>query len=167
MVELIVAMAVASVAITAVYYTYYSQQESYVVQEQVAVMQQNLRAAMLLIQRDIKMAGCDPTDSAGAAIETANSSTIRVTMDRNKDGSISGSNEDVTYTLSSTDLERNSQLVAENISSLTFTYLDSDGNTTGTLSDIRSVRITLVAATQDGSRTRSLQGRVKCRNLWL
>ena len=39
------------------------------------------------------------------------------------------------------------QTVAENIDALDFVYLDADGNTTTTLTDIRSVEITIVART--------------------
>ena len=43
--ELLIAMALSIIIMAAIYSTYYSQQKSYLVQEQVAAMQQNLRAA--------------------------------------------------------------------------------------------------------------------------
>ncbi|MGD9034587.1 MAG: PilW family protein [Desulfobacteraceae bacterium] len=57
LVELLVAMAIATVVLTAIFFTFKSQQDSYVVQSQVAMTQQNVRGAMQLISRDIQMAG--------------------------------------------------------------------------------------------------------------
>jgi prepilin-type N-terminal cleavage/methylation domain-containing protein len=57
LVELLVAMAIATVVLTAIFFTFKSQQDSYVVHSQVAMTQQNVRGAMQLISRDIQMAG--------------------------------------------------------------------------------------------------------------
>ena len=57
LVELLVAMAIATVVLTAIFFTFKSQQDSYVVQSQVAMTQQNVRGAMQMISRDIQMAG--------------------------------------------------------------------------------------------------------------
>ena len=46
LVELLVAMVISLVVMGGIYSTYHSQQKSYLVQEQVAAMQQNLRSAM-------------------------------------------------------------------------------------------------------------------------
>jgi prepilin-type N-terminal cleavage/methylation domain-containing protein len=55
--ELLVAMAIASIVLSAIFVTFKSQQDSYVVQSQVAMTQQNVRGAMQLISRDVQMAG--------------------------------------------------------------------------------------------------------------
>ncbi|NIR17592.1 MAG: prepilin-type N-terminal cleavage/methylation domain-containing protein, partial [Desulfobacterales bacterium] len=57
LVELLVAMAIATVILTAIFSTFKSQQDSYVLQSQLAMTQQNVRGAMQLISRDIQMAG--------------------------------------------------------------------------------------------------------------
>jgi prepilin-type N-terminal cleavage/methylation domain-containing protein len=57
LVELLVAMAIATVVLAAIFSAFKSQQDSYVVQTQVAMTQQNVRGAMQLISRDIQMAG--------------------------------------------------------------------------------------------------------------
>ena len=49
LIELLIAMAIVGIVMAAVYSTYYSQQRSYVIQEQVAAMQQNLRAGLGLM----------------------------------------------------------------------------------------------------------------------
>jgi prepilin-type N-terminal cleavage/methylation domain-containing protein len=175
LIELMVGVAITGIAMTAIYYTYFSQQKAYVVQEQSAALQQNLRAAMFFMEREIKMAGCNPTSLTDAGIETANPGSIRFTKDVNANGEINGAMEDVQYSLAGTNLERNGVTVAENIFTLDFTYLngaagildDGGGSVTTNKSQIRSVHITLVARTQDGSRSRGLDTRIKCRNLWL
>jgi type IV pilus assembly protein PilW len=62
MVELLVAMALTTIVMGGVYSAYKSQQDSYVVQDQVAEMQQNLRAAMYTMARDLRMVGYNPTN---------------------------------------------------------------------------------------------------------
>lgn len=56
-VELLVAMTISLIVMAAIFSTFKSQQDSYVVQSQVSVTQQNLRAALFMITRDIQMAG--------------------------------------------------------------------------------------------------------------
>jgi len=169
--ELLVVTVVSGVVMAAIYTTYYSQQKSYVAQEQVAGMQQNLRAAMLFMEREIRMAGCDPTGNADAEIITADSNSIHFTLDisgdsegSDPDGHTDDTNEDITYTLydyngdTVNDLGRNTgagnRLIAENIDALDFVYLDEDGIPIATpvanLSTIRSVQITIVARTGRG-----------------
>jgi len=167
LVELLVAMAVSLLAIGAIYSTFLSQFKSYQVQEEVAAMQQNIRAAMYHMQREIRMAGCDPTGDAGARIIEANANSIHFTEDvwdgnpgGSPDGDTSDNNEDITYNLDDSDgdgvddeLDRNDQTIAQNIDALNFVYLDADGNPTATLADIRSVEITIVARTGRSLRT--------------
>jgi prepilin-type N-terminal cleavage/methylation domain-containing protein len=64
LVELIVAMAVSLLVIGAIGSTFLSQNKSYLAQEEVAAMQQNLRAAMFYMQREIRMAGCNPFNNS-------------------------------------------------------------------------------------------------------
>ncbi len=170
LVELIVATAVTLVVLAAIFMTYKSQQDSYVSQEQVAEMQQNLRAAFYMMARDVRMAGYDPTGVAGAGMVAANANNINFTMDitggesdgNNNDGDsqideadehyngvITDIGDDITYSLVGGNLVRNdlsgNQIVANNIDWLDFEYLDWQGNVTATLGEIRSVQITLVA----------------------
>jgi type IV pilus assembly protein PilW len=57
LIELLVAMALALVVMGAVFKTFKSQQDSFIIQDQVAAMQQNLRGAMYILTRDLQMAG--------------------------------------------------------------------------------------------------------------
>ncbi len=163
--ELMVTMAIMAVVMAGVYSAYYSQQQSYIVQEQVSEMQQNLRGAMYFMAKEIRMAGCNPTGSADAGIVTAGSNTINFTMDtRGQDiddppnGNVTNPNENITYILYDSDgdgtndaLGRDTgtgnRLVAQNVDALDFVYLDEDGNVTASLLQIRTVQITIVART--------------------
>jgi prepilin-type N-terminal cleavage/methylation domain-containing protein len=57
LIELLIAIVLGLVLMAGVYRTFRTQQDSYIVQDQVAAMQQNLRGAMYLITRDLQMAG--------------------------------------------------------------------------------------------------------------
>jgi type IV pilus assembly protein PilW len=56
-IELMIAMAIVSLVMAAIVSAFIFQQESYNTQEQVAVMQQNGRAAMSALSRDVRIAG--------------------------------------------------------------------------------------------------------------
>lgn len=163
-IELLVAMAISLIVMTAIYSSYRTQQKSYILQEQIANMQQNLRSAMFFMAREIRMAGCDPTNNSGAGITTFTSGTFGFTMDIRStapespyDGDIDDPNEDVTYSLydadgdGDMDLGRDTgggnQAIAENIDWLDFEYLDQNNNVTANKSEIKSVQITIVAKT--------------------
>jgi type IV pilus assembly protein PilW len=166
--ELLIAMAIAGIVMAGVYSAYSSQQRSYIAQEQVVAVQQNLRVAMYFMEREIRMAGCDPKGSAGAGIRTASpkdndgDSNIDEADEANfGDGDTNDVNEDVTYSLyTSGGIQKlgrkkpstNNQPVAENIDALNLVYLDKDENPTITLAEIRSVQITLLARTARGDR---------------
>jgi len=215
LIELLVVVALVGIVMAGIYSTYASQQKSYITQDQVAAMQQNLRAAMYYIGREIRMAGYDPTGSAGAAIMIANVAELQFTIDENGDGDFTNpspppandSNEQLRYALTN-DADRDGiadgspcnlgretwgsglQTLSENIDALNFVYLDANGTITATLSDIRSVQVTIVARTSRGDpgytnttvyqnqqgpiytapgdnfRRRLLTTFIRCRNLW-
>jgi prepilin-type N-terminal cleavage/methylation domain-containing protein len=57
LIELLVAIALGLVILAGLFRTFKVQQDSYVLQDQISAMQQNLRAAMYMITRDLQMAG--------------------------------------------------------------------------------------------------------------
>ena len=146
MVELLVAMVVALLALGAIYSTFLNQQKSYVVQGETAAMNQNIRAAMFYLQREIRMAGCDPFGSASAGIIAANATSINFTEDvrgnlagSDSDGVADDPDENITYALdANNNLVRTDpvnppvvppnppvpQTVAQNIDAIDFVYLD-------------------------------------------
>jgi len=163
--ELLVAIAISGIFMGTIYSAYISQQRSTLGHEQVSAMQRNLRSAMYYMEKEIRMAGCDPTGNAGTKIQTAQKDEIRFTLDitdnagsGNPDGDSGDADEDIRYHLSGNDVLRNGTRIAENIDALNFVYLDKDGNNLtddglGNVTDpenrdkIRSVQVTLLART--------------------
>ena len=152
LIELLIAMAIGLVVITSISSAFISQRKTYAIQEQIAEMTQSARAAMDMIIREVRMAGYDPTGSAGAGIVSATSNSINFTLDITDDagtgppdGDTGDSNENITYSLYTVDgiqkLGRKSkaaavnQPVAENIEDL---QISQTGN---------SINVSLIART--------------------
>jgi type IV pilus assembly protein PilW len=143
--ELLITIAISMLALGAIYSTFRSQQNSYLAQEQQVRMQQNLRAAMFYIARELRMAGCNPTGAATPTpgFSVTKAAEVAFTMDVTDDdegtlpnlpdGKTDGNNENVAYSLDAgvRELKRNTgggnQTVAENIEVVDFVYLDSNG----------------------------------------
>ena len=88
LIELLVAMAISGFVLTAINSIYKTQQQSYVVQEQTAAIQQNLRGGVYCMYREIRMAGYDPRLSGEFGIvdiglDNTGNSTITFTVDDN------------------------------------------------------------------------------------
>jgi type IV pilus assembly protein PilW len=166
LVELLVSMAISLVVMGAVYSTYRSQQNSYVIQDQVAAAQQNLRAAMYTMKRDIQMAGFDPSNAPGAAKRTAtfgvivaNDNSITITSDNGTAGDHGNGavdpGERIQYSLTgSGNLIRNAgggdQTLAENIVAIGFAYAyGQTGTATMTLSANNNI-IWAISSNNDG-----------------
>ncbi|MBV5329870.1 MAG: PilW family protein [Chlorobium sp.] len=86
LIELMLTVAISGIIIAAIYAAYISQQRTYLTQEQVAEMQQNIRAGLDTMVREIRMAGYDPTSFSGASIVTALNGHISFTQDLNANG---------------------------------------------------------------------------------
>lgn len=193
LIELLVVLVIVSVLIAALYRTFIKQQEVYIVQEQVVDMQQDLRVAMDLIVRYVRMAGYDPkgTGNFGFQITASDGrstgpASIAFTIDYNENGSVDNDDrEQIAFRLNGLELQKYSvsseshwQSLAENIEKLSFTYIMADGtvtNSPGNPEDIRLVRVTLIGRTDmsdpgfsgDGYRRRELTNVIKVRNLGL
>ncbi|MEA3386753.1 MAG: PilW family protein [Thermodesulfobacteriota bacterium] len=155
LVELVVSMFIAGIVLIAIFTVFKSQQKSYLIQDQVTEMQQNIRAAMDIMVRDIRMAGYShgapgfgitdirPRDKAYSVdITITGNGALEFTADFDDNGTLSGG-ETISYSVYDfpvgtggdgiNDLGRNSgggrQLVAENIEALGFAYaFDADGD---------------------------------------
>jgi type IV pilus assembly protein PilW len=81
LIELLIAMVISSVVMAAIYATYNAQLKSYVMQQKVVEMHQNARAAMYILERELRLAGYDPLGSGVPGITVAQINAITVTMD--------------------------------------------------------------------------------------
>lgn len=170
LIELMVALVISAVIVAAIYSAYAVQQKTYLAQDQVAEMQQNIRAAMDLLSRDVRMAGytggtttSDTTCSylaSGAAtipgILAVAAAQLDFSMDLDSNGDCGGTGENLSYSIYTAGdglqkLGRRdnnggvNQAVAENFDGIEFNYLDSAGSVTTSLNNIRSVQISLLA----------------------
>jgi type IV pilus assembly protein PilW len=171
LVEILVALALTGIVSAAVYKTFGSQQKVYVAQDQVAAMQQDLRAAADMMVIEIRMAGYDPTEKAIAGFVKASSNLVEFTIDYNVNGndfsktvppetsppfasSANDPSERITYSLSGTDLRRtvwsSSQALAENIDVLGFAYA-YDNNDDGQLDNDLGGTIWAIDTNDDGT----------------
>ncbi len=173
LVELMIAVAIAAIVLGALGTAYVSQRRSATAQEQVTEMQQNIRAGLDIMMRDIRMAGFNGGKNAGATITTANATHLVFTMlvadapdgiDNDNDGLIDEGDEVETFgydlfdTVPQNDdytaLRRQHKAlfaaVAENIDAIEFYYTLADGTQTTTptaaqLPDIRAVQVSILA----------------------
>jgi type II secretory pathway pseudopilin PulG len=145
--DLLVAVAVAAIVTSAIFMAHRCQSRSYAAQERVAAMRQNMRTAVYHLEKDLRMAGYDPTGrAAGAGVLSVAGNrfgdSVAFSMDVNDDsgrarpdGDTDDANEEVRYSLNDDDgdgdldLEKNGWLVAENVEALAFAYAyDDDGD---------------------------------------
>lgn len=152
LVELLIAMVICSFLITGMVTVQTSMQTSCANQEELSEVQQNIRASLYIIVRELRMAGFDPTGEADAAITSADSNFISFSVDTrgaafnsDPDEDTNDPNESITYSLfdcdgdGDLDLRRQDptvvpvnalvpveQMVAENVAALDFVYLDED-----------------------------------------
>ncbi len=174
--ELLTAMVIAGVVMGSVYSAYLSQNKAYQTQENVAAVQQNLRAALYFMEREIRMAGYDPQENTAAGITGPLSNpqdSIQFTFDRNKNGVIAGNDETVEYQYDPADgeIERvlgggaSVQPIAEHITGMEFTFTTASGVSTTAIDQVRFVNLTISGS--KGSHQRTVSSRIACRNLGL
>ena len=172
LVELLIAMAIGLVVLSAMYSVFTIQNKTFSKQEQIVEMQQNARAAMDMMSREIRMAGYDPcsvnsdADSSNNFFSvTVDSTQLQIKADLDGNNPLSNncqspykgidatSQENIIYAFDAANkkITRNigagAQPFAENIDSFTFAYLDGSGNVTTTSAAVRQVRITITGRT--------------------
>ena len=70
LIELLVVMVIAAVLLGGIYRLFTSQSKAYAVQDQVVEVQQNIRIAMEILLKDLRMTGLDDDRTPGAVIAT-------------------------------------------------------------------------------------------------
>ncbi len=152
-VELLVAAVISLIILGVAFSMFDVQRKTFSVQEQLSEMQQNVRAAMDMMVREIRMTGYDPLGTNFAEIGSNTATTFQIFADLDGDGTSTSANEDIIYSYDAANLliDRDTggggQAVAENIANLTFSYFDVNDNTTATAADIRKVQIAITGRT--------------------
>jgi type IV pilus assembly protein PilW len=170
--ELVIAMAIGLVVLGAVYNIFVIQDKTLRNQDQIVEMQYNLRAAMDMMSREIRMAGYDPcglnsdTDPGNNFFAvTVNNSQLQIKADLDGNTPLSNncqspykgidasSQENIIYAFDAANrkIMRNigagAQSFMENVDSFTFAFLDGSGSVTGSSSAVRQVRVTITGRT--------------------
>ena len=123
LIELMIAIAIFGIVVAGIVTAFREQLKSHNTQQEILAMQQNIRAAMYYMTRELKNAGLDPSGDTNAGITNATAQSITFSMDFTGgtgtngvdddgdgiideadepfwDGTLNGPNEIITYTLS-------------------------------------------------------------------
>ena len=187
LIEMVVALGLSLVTVSAVYSLYINELKAQKVREDRLEMQQQARVVIDMVSRELLMAGYDPrgvnndvdltNDFQGI---TYDPNRLIIKADLNGNGLIVDPNESITfvYDPKTYTLRRNTgggnQPFGENIESFLVEYLAQDGNPTLNSASIQQVKVMVTARTEHpdpkyilngGYRTIALHSRLTPRNL--
>jgi type IV pilus assembly protein PilW len=175
LIELLVAMAIASIMMALIGGAYWGQTRISRDQQMVVAMQQNLRSAMYLLERDMKMAGFDSDKNSGPSatikkadpdefeFEYVDDSNTLVTVNYDLFDSKSDGDLDISRRVKvGNDAWSDHAAIAENIEEVEFFYTLTNGRQTTDLAtltppgdegDIRVVGVSVLARTESETRS--------------
>ena len=188
-IELMISLAILSIALSSIYSLYMSFIRTCTNEGVKIRVQQSVRSGLDMMIRDIRLAGLDPEGTGDFGIIAVTPQRIQFTADRDMDGELDDA--DATDGIDLPDMENmayeydgsgtlkmflykadgnpeTEEVMAENVTDLTFTYYNSNDDTTSNLDEIRTVDIQMTVqkpSGKDGQVSRTLVKRVKCRNL--
>lgn len=187
LIELLVAMLIGLFVVGATVTLLDFSGRTYRAQERVADVQQDARAALEIMARDIRMAAFNPRRGSGAGILKADQDMLAFQMDINMSNDLEdGSYEELLVYLYDADdreigrnvnpdpetLEAGARPLASNVSQLRFAYFDENGDAleapVAAPRDIRRVQISVTCEQRDdkgGLFARTLTTTVAIRNL--
>ena len=184
--ELVVGLAVAAIALTAVTSVFTTLARSYTTQTASADLQQAARASLDYMAQNIRMAGLNPGRVADVGILAADATSLEFNLDRNLNGILETTDEEhMRFSFDAANREVDEELyvgskseskgpLVGDVANLTFNYFDRNGDPLGTapeVEDIKIVEIFLTVQQRPGRARKPLIrtycSRVICRNLGL
>jgi len=164
LIELMVSIAIGLVVMASVATTFTSQTRAYSAQEQINQMEQNLRGALDIMSREIKMAGYKPNGGTVTGVVSYSNTSLTIQADLDGDGLVLASGagsstayEQIVYAYDSANKKITRQVgdgivttLAENISAFSFLYYQnqsSGGAAATSTSNIRQVKISMTGIT--------------------
>jgi type IV pilus assembly protein PilW len=177
-IEVLIVLAILSIALGTIYKSFAQLNRSYTTENVKAGVQQGARIAVEFMVQDIRLAGLDPLGTANAGVAAGvplpTSNWIEFTADANFDGEIVDTDqfEKIKYELVGNKLKQTNHLSQEtmldNVTNLSFTFLDADDQIPTTNDEIRSVIVSLTMERPAGRAepiSRTYTTTVRCRNL--
>jgi type IV pilus assembly protein PilW len=172
-IEVMIAIALSSIILTAVYQTFHSQQRSYTMQSETAAMEQNLRGGLYLLTKELRSAGYNPTQTTTDDFRFVTSfaapnhlfdvdyeddhTIVAFTLDTDGSGVIEpNNNEQIAYRFNDAqktlerfndaqaDVTKKWEIVASNIDAVYFMYFDQNKNVTTNPENIEYVDVSLL-----------------------
>ena len=181
LVEVMMCVAIISIVFGTIYRSFDVFTRSYTTENVKAGVQQKTRIGIDLMARDIRLAGLDPLGSANAGFISSgtNTASIQFSADHNYDGDLDDPFENITYALNGNVLQQTSDLgsgsvadtLLDNVTDLTFTYLDATDTLMAAPIQVDEIRTVLVSLTlqRPAGRgepvSRTYTTRIRCRNL--
>ncbi len=171
MVELMIAISIVGVILIALSATFQRSGRLYTTQNVSAALQEEVRAAVEIMAREIRMAGYDPFKTGDFEIKTASATHLMFTLDLNEDGLVNNTGfpncERLSFRYSnaseslqiicgeSTGGQDVQTLIGGNntdtrVTAMDLDYMDNQNNSTNFIEDIRGVVITLTAEAPAG-----------------
>jgi type IV pilus assembly protein PilW len=173
-IEVLIAVALSSLVLAAVYQTFHSQQRSYTMQSEAAAMEQNLRGGLYLLTKELRSAGYNPTQATTDDFRFVTSfaapnnlfnvdyeddhAIVAFTLDTDGNGAIEpNNNEQIAYRFNDAqktlerfngaqaDVTKKWEIVASNIDAVYFRYFDQSKTITTDPANIEYVEISLLA----------------------
>ena len=166
LIELMVSIAIGLIVLASVATTFTSQTRAYSAQEQVNQMEQNLRGALDIMSREIKMAGYKPNGGTVTGVVSFSSTALTIQADIDGNGAVLSSGtgsdtayEQIAYVYDSTNKKITRQvgsgtaeMLAENITAFSFLYYQAQSGPSApavasTASAIRQIQISMTGKT--------------------
>lgn len=173
MIELMIAISIVGVILVALSATFERSGRLYTTQNVSAALQEEVRASVEIMAREIRMAGYDPFKTGDFEIKTADATHLLFTLDLNEDGSVNNSSfpncERLSFRYSNanealqiicgegTGAQDVQTLIGglntdTRVTGMNFVFMDNQNNSTSFIEDIRGVVITLTAEAPAGRR---------------
>jgi prepilin-type N-terminal cleavage/methylation domain-containing protein len=184
--ELVVGLAIASIAMLAVVSVFTTLTRSYTTQTASAGLQQKARAGLDYMAQNIRMAGLNPKRLSSAGIISADADSIEFNLDRNLNGALENKDEEhMRFYFDADERQIDEELytgfsnkvrypLVGDVTDLTFNYYDANGDLLDAapeVSDIRTVEIFVTVQQRPGRErqpvSRTYSSRIICRNLGL
>jgi prepilin-type N-terminal cleavage/methylation domain-containing protein len=141
LIELLVVLVITGMVVAGFYRIFIAQSKAYVVQDQVAEVQQNVRNAMEILVKDLTMAGCDDETNLitlDNPLPLVADNAITVSYEYFNQSTLATELHTIAYNLVGTNLQRQlstggvaspSEIILENIDQFIFTYgIDTDND---------------------------------------